>query len=129
MVERTKQHTIHHREIAALGIFPEQAAHSRPGEDGLGDQRAGKQDGNVQADNGHNRESGISQSMFVKHSPFGQPLGARRPDVVQAEDFQNTGADKARVVGRGDNDQRRYRQDQVAHQFDPNYWGPKYPPR
>ena len=45
-----QQHTQHHRVIAALGVFPEQASHARPGEDRFGHQCAAQQEGNVEPD-------------------------------------------------------------------------------
>ena len=51
----------------------------------LGDDRAADQQGDVETEDRHDRRQARAQPVLEDHLPLGEPLGARRPDVVLAE--------------------------------------------
>ena len=54
-------------------------------EDLLGEDRAGQQVGEVEAEDGHHRDDGGAQRVPVGDASFGQALGPRGADVVLVE--------------------------------------------
>ena len=62
-----------------------QPPHPRPGKDGLGHDRAGQQEWQVQPHDRHQRQRRILQRVDEHDPPIRQPFGARRANIVLAE--------------------------------------------
>src|SRR5271157_6159383 len=108
-----QQDAVHDRKIAALGVFPEEAPHPRPGENGLGHDGPSQQEGDIQADDGDEGQHGIAQGMPDECGAFPQALGAGRAHVVQPEHLQDAGAQEAGISGHLNDDQAGDRQDHM----------------
>src|SRR3954471_8654421 len=93
-----------HDGIVTIEDGPHQdAADAADGEDGFGDDGAAEQQSQLNADDRDHRNERVAQSVAEDDGPLWQPLGARCPHVVAAEDFEQSGADEAhqnrRVAG------------------------------
>ena len=107
-----------------MGIFPEESSHAGPGENGLGDQRAAKQEGNIKTNNGDKRQNCIAQYMLEKYVAAAQPLGARRAHVIHAQYFQNAGTQITGITRSGDRHQAENRQDEMPRELQRIFWIP-----
>src|SRR5678815_1126415 len=60
----------------------EQTPHARPGEDGLGDDRAGEERGKIECNHGEHGNSGVAHRVTKYHVRSGDAFGARHVHVV-----------------------------------------------
>ena len=100
--------------VAPLGGVVEEPAHPRPGEDHLGEERAGEEEGHVERHQRHQRDGGVAEGVAQDDQPLAQPLRPRRAHVVLVDHLQHRGAQEAGVPGDPARRQHRHRQDQVV---------------
>ena len=72
-----------------------QAADAGPGEDRFGDDCAGQQRAELQAQNRDDGDHGVAQGVAIDYRALGQAFGAGGADVVLAEFFEHGGAHHA----------------------------------
>src|SRR5437870_1058520 len=77
--------TLHDWVIARLHAVNQPISHARPGEDGFGQNRARKQQSDLQADYRNHRYQCVAQRMHQHDAPVWQSLGARSAHVVFAQ--------------------------------------------
>ncbi len=77
-----------------------------------------KQGAELETDDRHDRQQRVAERVAQDDAPFAEPLGARRPHVVAAEDVEQAGAGDAGDDRQRDRAQRDRRQDQVAERVD-----------
>src|SRR3990172_5249815 len=109
---------LHHEVVAVTDGVDDPAPHAVPGEDGLGDDRAGEQAADLEADDRHHRQPGVAHDVPSVDTPLGEALGARRAHVVLVGDLDDRGTRDARDDGQRDGAQGDRRQDQVADAVD-----------
>ena len=90
----------HHRVVGGV-------ADAGDREERLGDQRPREQSGKRAADDGHERDQGVAEGVMVDDLALGQPLGARRPDIVGVQDLEHIGTGVAHQGTDADDHQRR----------------------
>ena len=96
-----QQHeTLDEREVAAGGRVDEELADAVDVEDLLGDDEAADQEGELEADDGDDRQHGIAHGVAARDDAAEDALRARRADVVLTHDFEQGRAHHARRDGR-----------------------------
>ena len=81
--------------VAVRDGLDREAADAGPGEDGFGDDCAGEQRAELQAQHGDDGDHGVAQGVAVDDGALGQAFGAGGADVVLAELFEHRGAHHA----------------------------------
>ena len=84
------------REVARGDGADRHAADARPGEHGLGDDRAAEQEADLQADQRDDRDHRVAQRVTDGDAPVRGALGARRAHIVGAQRFEQRRARHAR---------------------------------
>src|SRR5580693_7565191 len=109
-----EQHAaLQRRIIAPADRIDKPMADARPREDRLGQHRPGHQAGNREADDSHDRQERVAQGVNADDPRRGEPLGARSPDVILAQDFEHRGASHSRDDGERHGAKHDRRQDEV----------------
>ncbi len=81
--------------VAVRDGLDREAADAGPGEDGFGDDCAGEERAELQAQDGDDGDHGVAQGVAVDDGALGQAFGAGGADVVLAELFEHGGTDHA----------------------------------
>src|SRR5690606_34070195 len=89
------------------------AADAGPAEHGLGEQGAGQQRAEAEADDRYDRQQGVAQRVYSYDPALLEALGPGGPDIVLAQDVQHRGAGHAHDDGQWDRPERDRRHDQV----------------
>ena len=96
--------------MASTSILPS----PRACEHRLGQHRAGQGNGHEQADDRQQRDHHVAQRVLVDHEALVQALGARRADVIGADNLEHGGARQAADGRRQGQAQGERRQSQVV---------------
>ncbi len=105
---------LHHDEIALRDRLEDQPPEAGQGEHVLDDDRAGEQEGELQADDGDHGDERVRHRMPPQRGAASEPLGARRADEILAQRLQHRGAGDAREDRRLRQGEREGGQDQRA---------------
>ena len=84
------------RVVAARDRVEHERPHAGPGEHRLGDDGAGQQLADLQAEHGRDRDERVAQAVAQHRDTLGESLGARGADEVLAEDLEHAGAREPR---------------------------------
>src|SRR5256885_7020716 len=82
-----KNHGHDHRVVTSGHGEHEKPSHARNAENGLDEEGAGADRGEEWAQERHHRDARVLEHVLEDDRALGQPLGARRPDVVGADDL------------------------------------------
>src|SRR5262245_23414682 len=91
-----------------------EAAYAGDREHGLGNDRAAHEERDPDADDSHDRNRGILESVSSEDCPWRQSLGLRGTDIVLCEHVEHAGARNARDQRDVNRAERYARQDEVA---------------
>src|SRR6266550_1148999 len=80
---------LHDRIVARLNAVNQPVAHARPGKDGLGQDRAGQQQADLQTDHGDHRNQRVAQRVNQHHAPVRQTFGAGGANVILAQHLKH----------------------------------------
>src|SRR5690606_16492710 len=92
---RHQYRALDHGEVACVDGIVDQLADAGPGEDDLGEDRAGQQAAEPHADQRDGRQDRDPERVAEHHRARGEAEGARRTDVVLAHYLQHGGAHHA----------------------------------
>src|ERR1700738_1734214 len=81
--------SLHDRIVARLNAVDQPVAHARPGKDGLGQDRAGQQQADLQTDHRDHRNESVAQRVNQHHSPVREALGAGGANVILAQHLEH----------------------------------------
>ena len=90
-----QHHALHHREVPVEDRLDHEPPDARPREDGLRHHRAAQELGELQAEQGHDRDRGVLERVGASTRGLGQALGPRGPHVVLAQHLEHARAHQA----------------------------------
>src|SRR5262245_48843156 len=114
-------HGLDRGQVEAVETLPCDQPEPRQTVHGLGEDRPSERDGDVQAEDRHDRQHRVPQHVLPDDGALRSSLRARRPDVVLVHRIEHARPDEAHVVGREQDRERDPRQDQVVGPVD---WTP-----
>src|SRR5665647_234202 len=102
----------HHGQVAGADGLVDHEADAGPREHRLGEDGAAHERAQVDAGDGHDGDDGVLEGVPGDHLALGEAFGARRADVVAADDLEHRGTLHVRDVGDLDQAQRDGGQDE-----------------
>src|ERR1700682_5344332 len=81
--------SLHARIVARLNAVDQPVADARPGKDGLGQDRAGQQQANLQPDHRDHRNECVAQRVNQHHAPVRQAFGAGGANVILPQHLEH----------------------------------------
>src|SRR6185295_16700128 len=109
-----ERHRHDYRRVVGEDRGDEQRADARHAEDLLGDDGAAENRRQLQPDQRDHRDHGVPHHVLHDHHALGEPLGARRRDVVEPDHVQHRGAHVARPRCSLEEAQHRDRHDRLS---------------
>ena len=109
---------LHHDIVALEDGIDHPLADAGPGEDRFGEDGAGQQQADLQADGGDHRDQRIAQGMQADDAAVGEALGAGGADIVLAQHLEHGRARLPGDDGERNGAEHDRGQDQVAQRRD-----------
>ena len=103
------------RVVARLDGLDGEASDAGPGKNGFGDDGAGEQRAELQADDGDDGNERVGKGVMKEYGAFGQAFGAGGAHVIAVQLFEHCAAHHARENGRERRTQRERREHQMRH--------------